>query len=97
MDGILLDLINVQLLAAGFLGGLVHAFRIEKATPWGIIRSIIVGGLAANFIAPQLLKILTMLPSGFIAFGVGMSGKHICYYVEKAFSSLDFLGKTKNE
>lgn len=91
------DIIDARLFAAGFLGGLVHAWRIQKATPWEIIGFIVVGGIAANFIAPQVLRILTLVPSDFVAFCVGMSGKHLCYYLEKFFDKLDLLGKTKNE
>lgn len=93
----ILGVIDSKMLAAGFLGGLVHAFRLKKATPWEIVKYIVIGGLAANFIAPQMLKLLTLVPSGFVAFGVGMSGKHLCYMLEKFFDKLDMLGRTKNE
>ena len=94
-DAILFDLIDVHLLAAGFLGGMVHAFNVRKATPWQFIGYILVGGIAANFIAPQMLKILALVPSGFVAFGIGMSGKHLCLILERTFDNL--LGKIKNE
>ncbi len=93
---IFFDFIDVHLLAIGFLGGMVRAFRIEKVTPWQVLVYIVTGGLAANFIAPQVLKILTFAPSGFVAFGVGMSGKRLCYVVEKFFDKLDLFGRTKN-
>ena len=94
-DASVLGIIDVQLLAAGFLGGLVHAFRVEKATPWQIVGYILTGGLAANFIAPQVLKMMTLFPSGFVAFGIGMSGRHLCDLLEKIFDNV--LGRTKNE
>ena len=97
-DVILFDIIDAQITACGFLGGMVHAFRAEKATPWEIVGSIVVGALAANFIAPQVLKIITLLPVGFVhfvAFGIGMSGKHLCQVLELIFNGL--LGKTENE
>ncbi len=96
-DGMLSDIINVQLIAAGSLGGLVHAFRIKKATPWETVKFIVTGALAANFIAPQVFKILALVPPGFVAFGIGMSGKHLCYVLEKFFDKLDVLGNPKNE
>lgn len=92
-----LSILDIQFIAAGALGGLVHAFRVQKATPWEIVGFIVVGSLAANFMAPQVLKLLTLLPSGFVAFGIGMSGKHLCYAVEKFFDKLDIFGKTPNE
>lgn len=88
---------NMQCLAAGSLGGMVHAFRLKKPTVWEVVGYIVVGGIAANFIAPQMLKILTMFPVMFLAFGVGLAGKQICYVLEKVFSTLAILGKTKNE
>lgn len=98
--GAFLDLIDAKLMAAGFLGGLIHAFRVKKATPWEVIGYVLTGGIAANFIAPQALKVLTALtfiPPAFVAFGIGMSGKHLCFAIEKAFNKLDVLWKTKNE
>lgn len=93
----LLAIINVQCMAAGSLGGMVHAFRLKKPTTWEVIGYIVTGGIAANFIAPQMLKILTMFPVVFLAFGVGLGGKHICYGLEKFFNRLGVLWKTKNE
>lgn len=96
-DVIFLNLIDAQLLAAGFLGGLIHAFRDEKATPWQVMKYIVTGGVAANFLAPEVLHILAAVPAGFIGFGIGLSGKHLCLVLEKIFDKLDVLGRTKNE
>lgn len=97
MDDIFFGFIDVQLTAAGFLGGLVHAFRVEKATPWQVVGYIVTGGIAANFIAPQALKLLVGLSAQFVAFGIGMSGRYLCDAMEKFFDKLDVLGRTKNE
>jgi hypothetical protein len=93
----LLALFNVQCMAAGSLGGLVHAWQLEKATAWDVVKYIVMGALAANFIAPQLLKMLAVFPIGFVAFGVGMSGKHLCLLIELAFNKVGVLRKTRNE
>ena len=93
----LLALFNVQCMAAGSLGGLVHGWREEKATAWHVVKYIVYGAIAANFVAPQLLKMLAVFPIGFVAFGVGTSGKHICLLIELAFNKVDVLRKTKNE
>ena len=90
-------LINVQCLAAGAAGGLVHAWRLKKAGAWEVVKYIVWGALAANFIAPQLLELLRVFPIGFIAFGVGMAGKRLCLLLELGFSKIDLLGKIKNE
>lgn len=96
-DAIFFDIIDAQLTAAGLLGGLIHAFRAEKVTPWNVIKSVITGGMAANFIAPQVFRVMTILPPELIAFGIGMSGKHLCSGLEKFFDKLDVLWRTKNE
>jgi hypothetical protein len=97
MDDSFLVLINVPCLAAGAAGGLLHAWRFEKAGAWEVVKYIIYGAVAANFIAPQLLKMLAVFPIGFVAFGVGMAGKHLCLAIELFFTKLDLFGKTKNE
>jgi len=96
-DAVLFDFIDVQCIAAGGLGGLIHAWRIENASAWEVVKYIVTGAVTANFIAPQLLKMLAVFPIGFIAFGVGYTGKHWCLAIEMAFTKLDLLGKTKNE
>lgn len=97
MDAVFFGFINAQLIAAGCLGGLYHAARARKFSPGKVIRSIIAGGLAANFIAPEVFRILTMFPLYFVGFGVGMSGQYLCYRLEKFFNRLDVLGRTRNE
>ena len=57
----------------------------------------VTGMIAANFIAPQVLRVLTIFPLPFIAFGVGMAGKAICLILEMGFSKIDLFGKTRNE
>ena len=95
--------INLQYLVVGFLGGLIHAFRVKKASPWEVIGYIMAGGMAANFFVPPLLKLMTVIPpwmsnfDGLLAFGIGMSGRKLCNYAEKWFGSLTFLGKTRND
>jgi hypothetical protein len=105
-DVVIFGIINVHFLAAGLLGGLVHSFRLEKATPWQIVGHIVAGGLAANFLTPLLLigasnfvspQLLKILPPGFVSFGIGMSGRYTCYGIEKTFNSWNPLRKTKNE
>lgn len=97
LDAVFFDFINVQCIAAGGLGGLMHAWGLEKATAWEVVKYIVIGAIAANFIAPQLLRILPVFPVFFIAFGVGMTGKHQCLALEMFFNKLDLFGKTKNE
>ena len=99
-----LELVNAHFLYPGLAGGLVHAFRDEKFRPWQIIRIVVTGGLAGNFISPifmfLVLKIIALpidVVGPFVAFGVGMGGKQICLYVEAWFVSQKPLGKTKNE
>ena len=97
MDDSLLLFVNVPCLAAGAAGGLLHAWSLEKATAWEVVKYIVTGSLAANFIAPQLLKMLAVFPIGLVAFGVGMTGKHLCLGLEMFFKKISPLGKTRNE
>lgn len=97
LDVLLFD-INVQYLVAGFAGGIVHAFLVRKARPWEIIGYIVVGGLAANFFTPQMLKLLSQFPAGLLAFLVGMGGFRICRQADKFFAGTwKPFERTKNE
>ena len=96
MDLLLFD-INIQYLVAGFAGGIVHAFLVRKAGPWEIIGYIVVGGLAANFFTPQMLRLLSQIPPGLLAFLVGMGGFRICRYADKWAGSWRPFERTKNE
>lgn len=97
MDDVFFDIIHVQCMLAGFMGGLVHAFRVEKTLPREIVAFIVIGGFTANFVAPQLFKIMAFAPPGLIAFGIGMSGKEICCRIEQFWNYFNPFGKTKNE
>lgn len=98
MDAVFFGLIDPQLAAAGCLGGLWHALRADKAeTPWQIISYIVSGGIAANFIAPQVLHILAVFPVQFIALGIGVTGKFWSWVIEMAFYKLGMSGKIENE
>jgi len=109
-DAVFFDIIDAQFTAAGVLGGLVHAYRVEKASVREVIGFLIVGGLAANFItpgilvvggsamnffAPRVLEIVTLLPPVSLAFWIGMCGRPICYALEIIFSNR--IGKEENE
>lgn len=105
-----LFIIDIQFVAAGLLGGLFHAFSAEKPSPWEVVRSIVLGGIAGNFftkgiivlgtlasgvISTRVLEIVVLLPPGVIAFLIGMSGKKISIAIDAATNHL--LGKTENE
>jgi hypothetical protein len=90
--------INVQYLVAGFMGGIVHAFRLKKATPWEVIGYIVAGGLTANYFTPQLLRFMPHLPAGLTAFMIGYGGFRICRVADKYLAdSWNPFGKTENE
>ncbi len=109
-DAIFFGIVDAQLTAAGVLGGLVHAYRMEKASVREVVGFLVVGGIAANFItpgvlvlggsamnffAPRVLEILALLPPVSLAFWIGMCGRPICYALE--IISSNWLGKEKNE
>lgn len=45
--------IHLKDLVAGFAGGVANAFVFKKSKPWAIIGSIVVGGLAANYLGER--------------------------------------------
>ncbi len=110
MADVLLLLFDIQFVAAGFLGGLVHAFNNEdRVTPWEVVRSVVVGSVVANFltkgllavgslasgfISTRALEIVMILPPGVVAFCIGMCGRKLSYALEMTISNL--FGKTKN-
>jgi hypothetical protein len=76
----------------------VHVYNVEeKLTPKEVRRYLITGMFAANFIAPQVFRIMSVFPIEFVSFGVGMAGKPLCLGVELFFRKFDIFGKTKNE
>ena len=96
MDVVFFDFIYPKLIAAGLLGGLIHAIREDKTTnPKDIIRFMLIGSAAANFFTPYVLGIVMIFPWGLVAFGIGMSGKHLSIGAEILFNKI--LGKTENE
>lgn len=101
-DAIFFHIIDGELTSAGVLGGLFHAFRIEDAKVKEVVRYLVMGGLAGNFItpgilalggpalnflAPRVLEILVVIPSFSLAFCVGMLGRPIGYAIEIAFTN----------
>ncbi len=109
-DVVLFNLIDVQLMAAGALGGLFHAYRVDKNTPRQAAGFLVVGGLAGNFITPgvliiggmvmniftpRVLEIVTQLPPITLAFWVGAVAKPLGFALETLLTGL--LGKAKNE
>jgi hypothetical protein len=109
-DVVLFHLIDTQLMAAGALGGLFHAFRVDKSTPRQAAGFLVVGGLAGNFITPgvliiggmamniftpRALEMVIQLPPVSLAFLVGMVAKPLGLAIEMLLTGL--LGKAKNE
>lgn len=96
MDELLLSF-NIQYLAVGMMGGIMHAFFVRKSTAWQIIGYILAGGLAANFFVPYVLRMLTPLPTGLLSFLIGMGGFRICRHADKWAGSWRPFERTKNE
>ena len=88
--------INLQDLVAGFAGGVANAFVFKKSKPWAIIGSIVVGGIAANYLGPVVGKILGT-SAGTSAFIVGLAGMAICQGIVESAGSWSDLRKLKND
>lgn len=88
--------IHLKDLIAGFAGGVANAFVFKKANPWAVIGSIVVGGLAANYLGATLGRLLGT-SDGFSAFVVGLAGMAICQGIVESAGSWDILRKFKND
>jgi VIT1/CCC1 family predicted Fe2+/Mn2+ transporter len=93
-----LSIIGIHLkdLVAGFAGGVANAFIFKKSNPWAIIGSIVVGGLAANYLGETVGRVLGTSP-GFSAFVVGLAGMAICQGIVESAGSWNILRKFKND
>lgn len=88
--------IHLKDLVAGFAGGVANAFVFKKSNPWAIIGSIVVGGLAANYLGETVGRILGTSP-GFSAFVVGLAGMAICQGIVESAGSWNILRRLKND
>ena len=88
--------IHLKDLVAGFAGGVANAFVFKKANPWAVIGSIVVGGLAANYLGATVARLLGT-SSEFSAFVVGLAGMAICQGIVESAGSWDILRKFKND
>ena len=107
-DVLLLEIIDIQFVATGFLGGMLHAINAEKVEPWEVVRSMVVGGIVGNFftiglVMSGLLGIFQVrvfgvwvgLPPVVVAFCAGLTGRRLSSWLEVAFMGL--LRKIENE
>lgn len=88
--------IHLKDLVAGFAGGVANAFVFKKSNPWAIIGSIVVGGLAANYLGGTIGRLLGT-SDGLSAFVVGLAGMAICQGIVESAGSWDILRKLKND
>lgn len=88
--------IHLQDIVAGFAGGVANSFVFKKSKPWAIIGSIVVGGLAANYLGATVAKLLGT-SSGTSAFIIGLAGMAICQGIVESASSWSILRKLKND
>jgi len=88
--------IHLQDLIAGFAGGVANAFVFKKSKPWAIIGSIVVGGLAANYLGYPAGKFLGT-SDGTSAFIVGLAGMAICQGIVESAGSWSIFRKLKND
>ena len=88
--------IHLKDLVAGFAGGVANAFVFKKSKPWAVIGSIVVGGLAANYLGETIGRLLGT-SDGFSAFVVGLTGMAICQGIVESAGSWDILKRLKND
>ncbi len=84
MDDFLASIgLHIRDIVAGLAGGLINTILFRESRPWKIVGSIIVGGLAANYVGPPITKLLGTSPEP-SAFFVGLAGMAICRNIIKA-------------
>lgn len=88
--------IHLKDLVAGFAGGVANAFIFKKSNPWAIIGSIVVGGLAANYLGATVGRIVGT-SQGFSAFVVGLAGMAICQGIVESAGTWNILRRLKND
>jgi len=88
--------INLKDLVAGFAGGVANAFVFKKSNPWAIIGSIVVGGLAANYLGATVGRLFGT-SGGLSAFVVGLAGMAICQGIVESAGSWNILRRLKND
>lgn len=78
--------LRVPDLVAGFMGGVVNALIFRKSDPWSFVASVVVGGLASNYLSsPVGHYIGTTAPTtGFV---VGLGGMALCQGIVEAAKS----------
>jgi hypothetical protein len=85
--------LHLDLLVAGFSGGICGAYAARKGTPLDIIGSIVVGGLTANYLSATISNFLgtvVLVP----AFAIGLAGVPIC---QKIIKSVDLWTPFKGQ
>lgn len=88
--------IHLKDLVAGLAGGVANAFVFKKSDPWAVIGSIVVGGLAANYLGATIGRLLGT-SEGFAAFIIGLAGMAICQGIIESAGSWDILKRLKND
>ena len=84
MDDFLASIgLHIRDIVAGLAGGLINTILFRESKPWKIVGSIIVGGLAANYVGPPVAKFFGTSPES-SAFFVGLAGMAICRNLIKA-------------
>lgn len=95
---------HTQELVAGFAGGVVNAFVFKRSRPLAVVTSIVVGGLAANYLGALMSAALTKafsvlsiaISENTGSFVVGVAGMAICQGIaESANSWSPFKGSRK--
>jgi hypothetical protein len=73
-------------LIAGFAGGVVNAFVFNRAAPWAVIGSILVGGFTANYLGEPVARMIGM-SLGASSFVVGLGGMALCQALVETMKS----------
>lgn len=67
--------LDPQSMIAGFGGGTVHAIAFKQTAPWAVFGSVFAGAIVANYMGPEIAKMLHLEPgaTAAAAFIAGLS------------------------
>lgn len=83
--------IKIQDMVAGFAGGVVNAFVFKQSDPWGVVGSVLVGALTANYLGEATARQFG-LGEGTGSFITGLCAMAVCQGIVEAAKRYKFGG-----
>lgn len=82
--------IDIKMIVAGFVGGVVHTFIFRQTDPYTAIGSIIAGIGTANYVGRAAASVFG-ISEGFGGFAVGLSAMAVCQGIVAAAKQFKYM------